>query len=60
MQSAKAQELRETISKRHIVHEGRELGDVTISIGVALHPQHGATASELLRAADAALYLAVS
>jgi diguanylate cyclase (GGDEF)-like protein len=54
----KAQELRGEISKLRIVHEGRDLGEVTISIGVALHPQHGAKSSELLRAADTALYTA--
>jgi diguanylate cyclase (GGDEF)-like protein len=54
----KAQELRAEISKLRIVHAGRDLGEVTISIGVALHPQHGAASSELLRVADAALYAA--
>jgi diguanylate cyclase (GGDEF)-like protein len=54
----KAQELRSEISKLRIVLNGRDLGEVTISIGVAIHPQHGATATELLRVADAALYTA--
>jgi diguanylate cyclase (GGDEF)-like protein len=31
---------------------------VTVSIGVAELPQHGASAEELLKAADAALYQA--
>ena len=30
--------------------------DVTVSLGVAVHPLHGATATALLRAADEALY----
>jgi diguanylate cyclase (GGDEF)-like protein len=54
----KAQELRAAISKLRIMHAGRDLGEVTISVGVAIHPQHGATAGELLRIADAALYTA--
>jgi diguanylate cyclase (GGDEF)-like protein len=54
----KAQELRTEISKLRIVHAGRALGEVTISIGVAIHPQHGSTVNELVRVADAALYTA--
>jgi diguanylate cyclase (GGDEF)-like protein len=54
----KAQELRSEIAKLRIVHAGRDLGEVTISIGVAIHPQHGSTTIELLRVADAALYTA--
>jgi diguanylate cyclase (GGDEF)-like protein len=54
----KAQELRAEVAKLRIVHAGRDLGEVTISIGVAIHPQHGATTLELLRVADAALYTA--
>jgi len=33
---------------------------VTVSVGVALHPEHGASAAALLRAADEALYAAKS
>lgn len=54
----KAQELRAEISKLRVMHAGRDLGEVTISIGVAIYPQHGSTSSELLRSADAALYTA--
>jgi diguanylate cyclase (GGDEF)-like protein len=31
---------------------------VTVSVGIAGFPQHGRSAGEVLRAADAALYLA--
>jgi two-component system cell cycle response regulator len=31
---------------------------ITVSIGIAVYPEHGATAEEVLRAADAALYAA--
>jgi two-component system, cell cycle response regulator len=34
--------------------------EVTVSAGVASFPDHGRTASEILRAADAALYVAKS
>ena len=37
---------------------GQVLGGVTLSVGVAAYPQHGATGPVVLRAADAALYQA--
>ncbi len=37
---------------------GKELGPVTLSLGVAAFPRHGLTAGELMRAADSALYRA--
>jgi diguanylate cyclase (GGDEF)-like protein len=39
-------------------YDGHPLGRITISAGVAVFPEHAADASELLRAADAALYAA--
>lgn len=54
----KAQELRAEIAKLQIVHGGRELGEATISIGIALYPQHGAAVGDLLRVAATALYAA--
>ncbi len=38
--------------------DGEEPVTVTISSGVAVHPDHGGTGAELLRAADDALYAA--
>ena len=55
---AKAESLREEISKLRLVHSGHELGRITISVGVAVHPRHGMTTELLLRAADNALYSA--
>jgi diguanylate cyclase (GGDEF)-like protein len=37
---------------------GRLLDPITLSLGVAVYPEHGRTAQELLLAADAALYQA--
>jgi GGDEF domain-containing protein len=37
-------------------NHGQSLGAITISLGVAVYPQHGADAEALLQAADAALY----
>jgi diguanylate cyclase (GGDEF)-like protein/PAS domain S-box-containing protein len=39
-------------------HRGQALGTVTLSGGVAIFPDHGATVETLLEAADAALYQA--
>jgi diguanylate cyclase (GGDEF)-like protein len=41
-----------------VVHEGKDIGPVTLSIGVAAYPQHGSTAEEIIRVADTALYRA--
>lgn len=55
---AKAELLREQVAKMQLMHAGHELGQITISIGVAMHPRHGMTAELLLRSADKALYSA--
>ena len=39
-------------------HDDQILGRLTVSGGVAASPEHGSTAAELVRAADAALYSA--
>lgn len=38
--------------------DGQNLSAVTLSVGVALYPEHGRTSEEILKAADAALYQA--
>jgi diguanylate cyclase (GGDEF)-like protein/PAS domain S-box-containing protein len=45
---------------RHInlQFEGQTLEAVTLSVGVAVFPEHGATSAEILKAADTALYRA--
>jgi diguanylate cyclase (GGDEF)-like protein len=40
------------------VHNGRPLGTITASFGVAAFPLHGATPAEVLQAADEALFRA--
>jgi len=42
----------------HIYFEGQSLAMVTLSLGVAVFPEHGATSTGILRAVDAALYRA--
>jgi len=45
-------------SIRNIVCEDGEVCGITASIGVAIHPDHGADSDELLAAADRAMYAA--
>lgn len=54
----RAEKLRQLASQLRLHHLGLSLGQVTISVGIAMYPQHGASKSELVRAADAALYRA--
>jgi len=52
------EQLRESVQQLSVIYQGQSLGAVTLSLGVAVYPDHGITAEELLRAADAALYKA--
>jgi diguanylate cyclase (GGDEF)-like protein/PAS domain S-box-containing protein len=40
----------------HLQLDGQNLSAVTLSVGVALFPEHGRTSEEILKAADMALY----
>ena len=42
----------------HVRFEGQYLPAVTLSLGVAVYPEHGATSTAILRAMDGALYRA--
>ncbi len=46
------------VRQMNIEHDRRVLGSVTLSLGVVVFPEHGATAEALLQNADAALYRA--
>ena len=39
-----------------VMHQGKSMGMLTVSIGVAVFPEHGMSPKELMAAADAALY----
>ena len=39
-----------------VLHQGKSMGMLTISVGVAVFPEHGTSPKELMAAADAALY----
>jgi diguanylate cyclase (GGDEF)-like protein len=54
----RAQKMREDAKQLSIVHLGKSLGNVSISIGVAAFPAHGVSPVQLMAKADAALYQA--
>jgi diguanylate cyclase (GGDEF)-like protein/PAS domain S-box-containing protein len=53
---ARAERLRSKMNELNVMHQGRTLGRITISVGVAAFPEHGKSPNELMAAADAALY----
>jgi diguanylate cyclase (GGDEF)-like protein len=55
---ARAERIRSKLRELTILHQGKAVGLVTVSVGVAELPQHGMTPKTLLEAADAALYVA--
>jgi diguanylate cyclase (GGDEF)-like protein len=54
----RAEALRNEVSLLKLDHNGKNIGAVTISIGVAAFPQHGATYDTLIKTADEAAYRA--
>lgn len=54
----RAEELRKGVKEFSLYHLGKPLGKCTISLGVAIFPEHGLTSDELLKYADNALYVA--
>ena len=55
---ARAERIRSKLRELTILHQGKAVGMVTVSVGVAELPQHGTAPRALLEAADAALYRA--
>jgi diguanylate cyclase (GGDEF)-like protein len=56
----RAEQICAEVRKLRFPFDKQRTGAVTISIGVAMYPEHGVTMNELLAAADAALYAAKS
>ncbi len=54
----RAEALRVGVQELKVEHESRQIGPVTLSIGIALLPDHGESWRAVLPAADAALYQA--
>ena len=52
----RAESLRLAMRDLKVSHDGNPLGQVTISLGLAMLPQHGTRVAALVAAADAALY----
>jgi diguanylate cyclase (GGDEF)-like protein len=56
--AVRAEQLRSVVASARIEHQGAPLPGVTMSVGVALYPGHGANATDVVDAADRALYAA--
>ncbi|MHB0978975.1 MAG: sensor domain-containing diguanylate cyclase [Thermoleophilia bacterium] len=54
----RAETLRAGVKQLAVHHRGRSLGSLSMSLGVAVFPEHGLTVDALLRQADQALYRA--
>mgnify|MGYP005844499709 CR=1 FL=1 len=54
----RAEEIRKAVRQLSVVYCDQSLGIVTISLGLAMFPEHSVTVEELLHRADAALYQA--
>lgn len=54
----RAEALRERVKHLEIHYGGQLLGTITVSMGIALFPDHGLTVADVLRGADQALYCA--
>jgi diguanylate cyclase (GGDEF)-like protein len=52
----RAEVLRTEVRELRVQSRGQSLGAVTVSIGVAVYPDHGRTVEDVIRAADLALY----
>ena len=54
----RAEEIRQMVPRMQVHHRGQLIESITVSLGVAIFPIHGATHEDLLKAADDALYSA--
>ncbi len=52
----RGERVRSKMRELTIMHQGKSLGMVTLSVGVATFPAHGMSPKDLMAAADAALY----
>jgi diguanylate cyclase (GGDEF)-like protein len=54
----RAEDIRRHVEAMQVLYRQQNLGQVTVSIGIASYPQHGDSPEQLLRRADRALYTA--
>ncbi|KTD53610.1 regulatory protein (GGDEF domain) [Legionella santicrucis] len=55
---ARAESIRQAVSRLQIKYGAQLVGPITISIGIAVYPIHGRAPTELIESADKALYFA--
>jgi diguanylate cyclase (GGDEF)-like protein/PAS domain S-box-containing protein len=55
---SRAERLRSTVRELTVLHHGKSLGMITISVGVGAFPIHGLSVREVMTSIDAALYRA--
>jgi diguanylate cyclase (GGDEF)-like protein/PAS domain S-box-containing protein len=56
--ASRAERLRTKVRELTVLHQGKSVGMITISVGVAGFPVHGLSVKEVIAAADGALYRA--
>ncbi|MGE5659876.1 MAG: PAS domain S-box protein [Actinomycetota bacterium] len=54
----RAEQIRELVKALQLQYRNQDLGQITLSLGVAIFPEHGLTGEAVIRAADGALYRA--
>ncbi|MCI0529788.1 MAG: diguanylate cyclase [Nitrospira sp.] len=54
----RAEQIRQGVKHLSIMYSGQSLGPITLSLGVAVFPEHGSTIESIVRTADLALYQA--
>ena len=54
----RAEQMRNEVKNLSLEYDGKSLGHITISLGVACFPQHGKIGEKLIKIADTALYQA--
>ena len=54
----RATEIRDAVKQLDLHYESRNIGTITVSIGISVYPDLGETPAELMKMADQALYLA--
>jgi diguanylate cyclase (GGDEF)-like protein/PAS domain S-box-containing protein len=58
MAEKRAADIRKCVKRLSLRYEGRDMGIITVSIGISVYPELGETSGELMKKADQALYQA--
>jgi diguanylate cyclase (GGDEF)-like protein len=54
----RAEQIRVEVQQLKLKHNYQDLGQITLSLGIAMFPSQGLTGESIMRAADTALYQA--